>query len=89
MQVYLHMFLTAKSLSLVKPTHFFAIIEMTITKREGEEKRGGRVIPWILTPAYICPFAMLYKVQTDLFFLWSNPYAARPHYIHYLDNECS
>jgi hypothetical protein len=89
MQVFTYICYDSKSLSLVNPTHFFAVIEMTLTKREGEEKRGGRVIPWILSPGYICPFAMLYKVQTYLFFLWSDPYAAWPHHIHYLDNECS
>src|SRR5829696_4622952 len=62
--------------------HVFAIIERMSRKKE--EDRNSYVLS-----SYICPFSMLYKVQTDLFFLWSDPDAAWPYYIHYLDNDCS
>src|ERR687885_2839355 len=53
------------------------------------KKEGKRWMEFLILSSHVCPFAMLCKVQTDLFFLWSDPYAAWPHYVHYLDNDRS
>jgi hypothetical protein len=50
-------------------------------QREGEheKKEEEKIGNTCVLSSYICPFAMLYKVQTDLFFLWSDPYATGPY----------
>src|SRR5437867_10679651 len=55
-----------------------------IIKQKQKVKKGGTPLA-----RYVRPFSMLCEVEAYLFFLWSNPYAAWPHCIHYLDNDCS
>ena|SRR5215208_3048699 len=64
----------SKKPSLANLTRFCNYRESEHGKNE-EEKIGNTCV----LSSYICPFAVLYKVQTNLFLLWSDPYATWPY----------
>src|SRR5215210_17794 len=71
-----------------KSSHWRFNTSATI-ERGSMKKEKKRIGVTCLLSGYICSFTMLYKVQTDLFFFWSDPDATWPYYIHYIDNDCS